>query len=76
MSFHQKMSMESFDEIHKLVRRTRISQFPSVVLINYRHETFSVPARIQIHLVRNIGFSRECHVGDVLPGMCFLKATK
>lgn len=68
--------MESVDEIHKLVRRTRISQFPSVVLINHRHEALSAPARIQIHLVRNIGFSRECHVGDLVPGMCFLKTTK
>jgi len=76
MSFHQQMSVESADEIHKLVRSASFSQFLSVVLINRNHEAFSVPARTQIHLVCNFGFLRECHVGDVVPGMCFLKTTK
>ena len=76
MSFHQQMGVESVDEIHKLVGGTRFSQFLPIVLIDHHHEAFRVATRIQIHLVGDIGFSRECHVGDVVSGMCFLKIAK
>src|SRR5579863_5669740 len=76
MAFHQQVRVESADEIHELVRFTRISQFSPGVLINRNHEAFSVPARIQVHLVRYVGFAGKCHVRYVVSGMCSLKTTE
>ena len=76
MDFHQQVRVESTNEIHELVRSTRISQFSSVVLINRNYEAFSVPTRIQVHFVRYVGFAGKCHVRYVVSRMCSLKTSE